>query len=807
MMIIEVAFNLPLRQNFDYEWPAALPQTPQIGLRVLVPFGPHKKVGVIVKIKSSSEFPGLKKVESTLDEKPVFSQQLLELTHWVAEYYFCGWGEVLSSAIPGGLNIQVNTIYHRNVLNKHLSDSECLSISVQQLVESNTSWSLQEWRQASPSQSDQKYLKQWLQNKEIESNQTLVNNKKNKPKMERWTRLINAPSLGKKHSRRKQTKREKILLLLLEHQEISLAQLKDHVAKPAQVIKQLKEENAIEMFEKRVYRRFLQSDLPAIQPFQTLSTDQEKAYQIIKGSIENGKYNTYLLHGVTGSGKTEIYLHSVRETLAKEKQCLILVPEISLTPQLVDGFRSRFGDKIAVLHSGMGEGERFDEWSRVVQHNAPIVIGARSAVFAPLENIGLIIVDEEHDSSYKQEETPRYNGRDIAVYRGYSVQATVILGSATPSLESCYNVTIDKFHLLSLPTRIHQLPMPEVTLINLKNCVRQKGCYFFSVQLVEAIRQRLQRNEQTLLFLNRRGYASLVQCEICQEAITCPNCSLSLVYHQNIGILNCHQCNHSNPIPKHCPSCHADQLKILGIGTEQIESELHVMFPEARILRLDRDTLRGKFTLGQMLNQIRNHDVDIVIGTQLVTKGHDFPKITLVGVILADLSLNFPDIRSAERTFQILTQVGGRAGRANLPGDVLIQTYNPGHHSLCYAKMYDFEQFKIKELNIRKQLSAPPFFNLAIVLFSSPKENRVKTIAHQFHDKLSLRQNIGLYHTPPFEAPIKKINKRFRWMIILKAAHIKIIHYAFQNIFNQSISISSLPEDRVIIDINPYNFL
>ncbi len=805
-MIIEVALNLPLRQNFDYEWPSTLLHTPQIGIRVLVPFGPHKKIGVVVKIKSSSEFANLKQVESPLDEEPVFSQQLLELTHWVAEYYFCSWGEVLSGAIPGGLNIQVNTTYHRNIPGNQLSGLENLNSPLQQLVISQPSWTIHDWRHASPSKADQKQLALWLENKEIVSNKTLVN-KKNKPKMERWARLINPPLLTKKHTRRQQTKREKILLLLQEHQEISLSQLKDLIPKPAQVIRQLKEESVIEIFEKRVYRQFLQNGLPPIQPFQKLNTDQEQAYHVIKDSIEHEKYNTFLLHGVTGSGKTEIYLHSVRIALIKEKQCLILVPEISLTPQLVDGFRSRFGDKIAVLHSGMSDGERFDEWSRVVQKKAPIVIGARSAIFAPLDNVGLIVVDEEHDSSYKQEETPRYNARDVAVYRGYRIQATVILGSATPSLESCYNTLIDKFHLLTLPTRIHQSPMPEVSLINLKNCLRQKGCYFFSVQLVEAIRQRLQRNEQTLLFLNRRGYASLVQCEICQEAITCPNCSLSLVYHQNVGLLNCHQCNHTNPVPKHCPSCHADQLKILGIGTEQIESELRVMFPEARVLRLDRDTLHSKFSLGQMLNQIRNHDVDIIVGTQLVTKGHDFPKITLVGVILADLSLNFPDVRSAERTFQILTQVGGRAGRGDLPGEVFIQTYNPQHHSLYYTKAYDFEQFKIKELNIRKHLDAPPYCNLAIVLFSSPKENRAQAIAYQFHDKLSTLQHIDFHYTPPFEAPIKKINKRFRWMIILKASHIKKIHRAFQMVFNQSISFSSHPEDRVTIDINPYNFL
>ncbi len=804
-MIVEIALNLPLRQIFDYDWPDRLKSPPQLGTRVFVPFGPHKKSGVVVKIKLSSDFAKLKEIESVLDDTPVFSKQLLELTQWVGEYYFCSWGEVLSCAIPGGLGIRLHTVYNRQVESQQLNGLEKLSPQILKLIEAQTSWNLQEWKQALATENDQKQLIRWLKDKTVERIQTLVDTKV-KPKMERWVQLVEMPSPLKKNLR-KQTKREKILTFLQEHSEISLSVLKDHIPTPAQAVKKLKEEGIINIFEKRVYRRFLQNDLPSLEPFLPLNPDQEKSYKIIEKSVEQEEYQTFLLHGVTGSGKTEVYLHAVKTALEKGKQCLILVPEISLTPQLVNRFRTRFGDLIAVLHSGMDEGERFDEWSKMLSGEVAIAIGARSAVFSPLENIGLIVVDEEHDSSYKQEDAPRYNGRDVAIYRGYCSRATVILGSATPSLESCYNVIKEKFQHLTLPSRILQASLPEVVLLNLKHCPRQKGSYFFSVQMVESLRQRLLRKEQSLLFLNRRGYASLVQCQSCQEAIVCPNCSLSLVYHQSVGMLQCHQCDHTIPMPQRCPYCSERELKILGVGTEQIESELKIMFPEARLLRMDRDTLRRKHSLTHFLEQIRNHEVDIIVGTQLVTKGHDFSNITFVGVILADLSLNFPDFRSAERTFQLLTQVAGRAGRGEKSGEVLIQTYNPQHHSLVCTQAHNFNQFQDRELNIRRQLNAPPFISLVLVIFSSPKESHAQSLASQFDQNLTHVEKIDFHQMGPIEAPIKKINKRFRWMIILKASHVKLLHSLLHQALHFPSPLSPHFQDRISIDINPYNFL
>ncbi|MBF0279072.1 MAG: primosomal protein N' [SAR324 cluster bacterium] len=804
-MIVEIALNLPLLRTFDYVWPERLNSAPQLGIRVLVPFGSQKKSGVLVKIKEISDIPNLKEVENFLDDSPVFSSELLDLSRWVSEYYYCGWGEVLNSAIPNGLGIRLHTVFNRIVECQNLTGFNSLSSNFSNLVKTHGSWSKKDLFSIQATANDQKRMTQWINDKMVLRVQSLAGTKV-KPKTERWVRLVGSPPpINKNHRRR--SKKDKIFSLLREQTEISFSELKNYVPSPAQVIKNLEENQFVEVFRKRVYRRFLPNRIPDPEPFLSLSFDQDRAYHSIVESIIQESFKTFLLHGVTGSGKTEIYLHAVRKSLERGKQCLILVPEISLTPQLVNRFRSRFGDRIAVLHSGMEDGERFDEWSKILQQDVSIAIGARSAVYAPLENIGLIIVDEEHDSSYKQEDSPRYHGRDVAIYRAFCSGATVILGSATPSLESIYNVTKEKYYYLALPSRIPGAVLPEITLLDLKHCQRQKGSYFFSVQLIEGIRQRLLRREQCLLFLNRRGYANLIQCQVCEEVLVCPNCSLSLVYHQSLGSLQCHQCGYISALVRRCPHCSESALKILGVGTEQIESELKTIFPEAKIMRMDRDTLSRKHSLLKMLDQIGNNKVDIVVGTQLVTKGHDFSNITLVGVILADLSLNFPDFRSAEKTFQLLTQVAGRAGRGDKHGEVLIQTYNPQHHSIQCTQTQNYEEFHKIELGYRKQLNTPPYINLVLITFSSPKELRARSLATQFDANLSHADEINFYQMGPLEAPIKKISKRFRWMIILKADRIKLLHALLNKAMHSPKPISKGPADRISIDINPYSFL
>ena len=818
-MIVQVAINLPIRKCFDYCWPENIAQVPELGLQVVVPFGRQKKSGVVVGINKKSKLSKLKFIESLVEEKPLFSDEILSLTKWTSEYYFCAWGEVLNAAIPGGLSLHMHISFFPQIF--PLPGIESLSKKTSQLASTQQHWTEKEWLKCQPDEKDQKILIQWLDNKNVLKKQFLAG-KKIKPKMEKWLRILKEDDSKKPKSKRI-TKRKKILEILYKNFEMSWTEILCRVKSPTQTIRKLKEEGIIEVYEKRIYRRFLDGSPPEIEPFLNLNTQQETAFNEVSHSIKGKSYSTFLLEGVTGSGKTEIYLHASKTAHKIGKSCLVLVPEISLTPQLVNRFRSRFGDQVAVLHSGMDDGERFDEWSRINQGLASIVIGARSAVFAPMKNLGLIVVDEEHDSSYKQSENPRYHGRDVAIYRGFISGATVLLGTATPSLESANNVKLGKFKLLNLPTRVHQGLLPKVRLLDMKTVPEQKGSPYFSSELVEALRMRLRKKEQSILFLNRRGFAPLVRCPKCDSTFTCPNCSLSLVYHQNENQMRCHQCDLTKQIHDICPECETSQKPIIiGTGTEQVEENLKIFFPDARILRMDRDTLHGKHTLSKMHNLISKHEVDIVIGTQLVTKGHDFPEVTLVGVILSDLSLNIPDFRSSERTFQLLTQVAGRAGRGEKPGEVLIQTHNPRHHSLICAKDHDTLQFHEIELEQRNNLRMPPNYSLTMILCSSPHEDRAEILAKELDNKIRAilsdkksticnKENNYAYsdYTPniigPFEAPIKKLRNRFRWQLILKAGNIRpllnLLHKVFEN------PPATKRDELIQIDVDPHNLM
>ena len=803
-MIVEIALVIPLRQVFDYQWPAGW-NGPKLGQRVLVPFRRQKKCGLIVGIKEKSEFDSVRQISALLDEHPIINRDLLDLTRWVAEYYFCGWGEVLQAALPGGLGVHLQSEYSWGSSRTDRSSKppeKFLSLLQRER------WTDQEWKELNPSAADEELRQSWLDSGVLKIQRHLVQQRA-KIKTERWVRLKNSPSDKPGKSSRKKTKRQRLLEILLERDSVPWLNLRDEIKAPASLLKQLVEEQVVETFEERVFRRFLPQGLPVPTDFQKLSADQQNVWTLIEQSLDSKEYKAFLLHGVTGSGKTEVYLHAVRKCLELEKTALVLVPEISLTPQLVNRFRERFGDLVAVLHSGMDDGERFDEWSRIQLGQAKIAIGARSAIFAPLINLGLVVIDEEHDQSYKQGESPRYQGRDVAVYRAFQEKTTVILGSATPSIESWQNSRTGKYHLLELPSRaLTGAKLPEVELLDLRQQPRQSGCYFFTKELVEALRICLQKKEQAILFLNRRGYAPVVQCPECENTINCDACSLSLVYHQSSEKLCCHQCDHNLTFPKICPNCGTQTaMRLVGTGTEQIEQDLRVVFPEARLLRMDRDTLHGKHALSEMQQKIQSHEVDIVIGTQLVTKGHDFPNVTLVGVLLADLGLNLPDFRSAERTFQLLTQVAGRAGRGEKPGRVLIQTNNPHHHSLLTAQLQDYASFVNQELPLRERFKQPPFMSLASVLCVSRDEHRAKDLA------LSLRQNLrsngqGQVITQgPAEAPIRRINHRFRWQVLIKASSAGLIRKIFEKSLLGPEPLICGREENIILDIDPQHLM
>ena len=499
--------------------------------------------------------------------------------------------------------------------------------------------------------------------------------------------------------------------------------------------------------------------------------EQKHALDSIKDCMDSKAHRVFLLHGVTGSGKTEVYLQSIAHALKSGRSSIILVPEISLTPQTIARFRARFGERIAVLHSRLVGSRRASEWQRIASGQAQIVVGARSAVFAPVKNLGLIVVDEEHETSYKQEDVPRYNARDAAIKRSELSSAVVILGSATPSLESFYSARLGRYTLVELPERIECRLLPEVEIVDMREeLTRSKKIPIFSQTLKTWIQKDISEGKQVILFLNRRGFSTFISCRKCGYVLTCKRCSVSLTYHFHIKKLACHHCNYKMDPPDICPKCNSSYVKYWGIGTEKVESEVHRFFPNAVISRMDTDATRKRGTHEKVLSRFKDHKIDILVGTQMIAKGLDFPKVTLVGVISADTALNLPDFRSGERTFNLLTQVAGRAGRGDLGGRVIIQTYTPGHYSIQAAKTHDYSSFYEKEISFRKELNLPPFCHMVRLTFRGRKEENVLKLSESLRDRLTKKdRSKKIEIVGPAPSPISRMKGMYRWNLFLKS--------------------------------------
>jgi len=541
-----------------------------------------------------------------------------------------------------------------------------------------------------------------------------------------------------------------------------------------------------------------------------LNTGQKAALEQVAKAIRTGLFNVFLLHGITGSGKTEVYLRAISIALEAGRQAVVLVPEISLTPQMVELFRERFGGQVAVLHSALSGGERYDEWRRIKEGEAPVVLGTRSAVFAPLSRPGLFVIDEEHESSYKQDDHLRYHAREVALKRAQLTGAVVLLGSATPSLESQLKASKGgPYQLLRLTDRIDGRPLPPVRVVDMRKEIKDGNSGIFSRVLIAAVNRRLERGEQVLLFLNRRGYATFIICRECGLVLKCPRCDISLICHRD-GRLRCHYCNHSARLPDLCPGCGSQNIRYFGAGTQKVEEEARQFFPEARILRMDSDSTARKGSHAKIINAFRDRQVDILIGTQMIAKGLDFPGVTLVGVVNADTTLHMPDFRAAERTFQLLTQVAGRAGRGDLPGEVLIQTYNPDHYSITAAAAHDCDRFYLSEMPVRRSLRYPPFSHLARLLFTHEDEEEVKKGAEQAKEMMKdlltgSAKDISILGPAP--APLSKIKDRYRWQLVIKASRRDLL----RDLIRESLSAlergpSSL-KPAVNVDINPQGML
>lgn len=610
----------------------------------------------------------------------------------------------------------------------------------------------------------------------------------------------------------KTEKQKAVFEFVAKNEGITIPEIEEQTNCTRAIVKTLAKNGYLEIIDKVIKRDPLKAKKIERTVDLNLTEEQEYAYCRIKEEIENNHYSEFLLHGITGSGKTEIYLQLIEETIKREKTAIVLVPEISLTPQMLDRFISRFGkDKIAVLHSKLSIGERFDEWNRIKEDDVKIVIGARSAIFAPLKNLGIIIIDEEHDASYKSESNPKYDAKQVAKYIAKQHNSILLLGSATPNIDTYYKATEKKeIELIELTKRANLSNLPEVTIIDLKQELANGNRSMLSNELYSSIEENLKEKRQTILFLNRRGYSTFIMCRDCGYTVKCKNCNISLTYHRSEKKLKCHYCGYEQNIVTVCPECHSEKIRYFGTGTQKLEQEIQKQFPNARTIRMDVDTVTKKNSHEEILNKFKNENIDILIGTQMVVKGHHFPNVTLVGVIAADSSLNIDDYRANERTFQILTQVAGRAGREKLPGKVIIQTYNPENFSIQCAQKQDYKMFYNTEITLRKQLKYPPFCDIIIIGFSGLDEEKLKKISLSTYNYLTKKineieyknKNINMFK--PMPAPIDKIQNRYRYRIIIKTKMTEEINNIL-NEYLEKVYKKDLKDIRIGIDINPNN--
>jgi primosomal protein N' (replication factor Y) len=751
-MVARVTLELALRREFDYAIPAELAGRVEVGTRVKVPFGHRQVLGVVTALAEESTHTHLKPITKVIGAQSLVTPKVLALARWMAEYYCCPVETALKSVLPEAV----------------------------------------------------------------------------RQEKDGWRELLYVHALTPPAEFPQLTKRqESIWRIIEEWRELPLQELQRLGETTAETIRKL-EDRGLVLIAPKVDERdpYAKEQIVPTQPL-ALNADQAKALTAIQsamlalaaapaaanGPVPAGAAGAFLLHGVTGSGKTEVYLQAIAHALERGLGAIVLVPEIALTPQTVERFKARFSSGplqtlVAVLHSHLSGGERHDEWHKIRQGRAKIVIGARSAIFAPVDPLGLIIVDEEHEHSYKQEESPRYHARDVAVLRGQREGAVVVLGSATPSLETYYNAKRGKYALLELPARATEMKLPVVRVVDMRHeDTKGKATVpIFSRQLREAITQRLERGEQTMLFLNRRGYSTSLQCEKCGYVAGCPNCSVSLTFHRQSQRLLCHICGHEEPVPKKCPApqCGNPAIRYSGVGTERVEDTLGKLFPKARVQRMDSDTLKRKDDYRRILTDFRLGKIDILVGTQMIAKGLHFPNVTLVGIIHADLSLHLPDFRSGERTFQLLTQVSGRAGRGDVEGEVFVQSFTPFHPAIQYARRHDFLGFYDQEIEFREQLRYPPFARVALLTLKGRNEEKVKFTAE--HVRKWLDEHLAgwrdLTIAGPAPAPLARAESFFRYHLMLRIRAMSRLSAELTRLQTEL----ALPDDLTLtVDIDPVN--
>jgi primosomal protein N' (replication factor Y) len=745
--IAKVIVDIATGREFDYRVPERLRDVVRVGSRVHVPFGHRNVQGHVVAFAEKSSYPGVKEIADVIGERPLLDPTMIELARWMARYYCCPVEIAMRCVLPEAVR-QGETTFKQNL---HVQLTAAAATGPLEL---------------GPRAAKQAHV----------------------------VEILKANPHGM------------FLAELLRKAEVTAA-----------VVETLKRKGIVEIGAKTAERDPYSDEVFMPTEPLPLNAAQQQALNLVLKSADTLEPAVVLIHGVTGSGKTEVYLQAIEHVLAQGKGVIVLVPEIALTPQTVERFKSRFNPKrhgthVAVLHSHLSAGERHDEWHKIHRGDARIVIGARSAVFAPVSPLGLIVVDEEHETSYKQEEAPRYNARDIAVVRGRMQKCAVVLGTATPSLESYFNTQPResqpaKYGLVQLPDRADHKQMPRIRVVDLREeLLRQKNLFVFSEKLRTAISLRLDKKEQVLLFLNRRGYATSMTCPACGYVAKCENCSVSLVYHRKLSQLKCHYCGHEQAAPEQCPSpdCRSPKIKYSGVGTEKIEAAVAKNFPNARVARMDSDVMVRKDLYREILGAFRTGKVDILIGTQMIARGLHYPNVTLVGIIYADMALHLPDFRAAERTFQLIVQVAGRAGRGEVEGEVVVQTFTPFADAIRHARQHDYAGFYEQEIEYRREFHYPPFTRAVALLFRGRNEDKVRRHAEAVAERLHAEAGKFALIAGPAPAPMAKIKGFFRYQLFLRTRQIMRLTETIAAVLRTA----KLPPDVLVaVDVDPLSLL
>jgi primosomal protein N' (replication factor Y) (superfamily II helicase) len=836
----DVALPVPLDTAFSYRVPDGM--EPAVGGRVLVPFRQQRMSGIVVDLHDRKPTVQTKNVVSVLDPAPVLDAQLMKLGKWIADYYLAPLGEVFRTMLPLSAEFKRTITYRitdQGQLALHLGSTSGSSARARRSPEEQLAEfrvldflanrddareaSLRGVTQVSKAVLAGMVRKKWVVREDVSDARDAARTVKiavlrsaaQENEREalvpagpstRSARSGQAPSDGAtgvpgRRARFNANQQSLIETLAAAGGRLAIETL--HTLDiPRTTLSTLVKRALVEIIEEpagfqvsRVKAR------PSPFDFEFNSAQKQALDRIVDG-VAARRFAGILLHGVTGSGKTAVYLAGMRSVLEAGRSAILLVPEIGLTPAVAADLHQVFGEEVAILHSGLSDQERAEQWHRIKRGDARMVVGTRSAVFAPVADLALIIVDEEQDSSYKQEETPRYHARDVAVVRAKMANAMVVLGSATPSLESYYNATKNKYALVELPDRVEQRPLPEVELIDMKQEFQETGQeQVISRKLAEEIRERLERKEQVMVLLNRRGYSPVSLCRTCGKTLECKNCAIAMTHHKSARRMECHYCGYTAPVPTKCVHCASEYVCFLGTGSEKLEELLHSMFPTARIGRLDRDTVRGKEDFERVLSALNDGELDLLVGTQMIAKGHDVHGVTLVGVVGADIALGLPDFRAAERTFQLLTQVAGRAGRGRTPGKVVLQTYFPDHYAVQYAARHDFTGFYEKELRFRSWMHYPPYAALANVLIRSDKLDEALLWSGILGKWFEKTRHEGVRVLGPAAAPILRLKRDYRYHFVVKSPSREKLNTLLRSMLAYAAS-QKIPRTQVIVDVD-----